>query len=497
MSAFPDFHLYDGLGLAELVRHRAVSPIELVDEAIGRIEARHAHLNLISTPMFEQARQAARQPLPQGAFSGVPFLLKDLAANWQGVPTASGNRLLANLPAQRDSELVRRYKAAGLIVLAKTNTPEFGLTPYTEPKLFGPSRNPWNPKLTPGGSSGGSAAAVAARTVPMAHGGDGGGSIRIPASCCGLFGFKPTRGRTPTGPDHGELWAGFAVEHAITRSVRDSAALLDATAGTDIGAPYCAPIQRRPFLAEVTTAPGRLRIAYCATPLLGSTVHPDCLRGLEQTVSLLRELGHEVHEASPPIDSDAWAIAFTTVLAAQTRVDIETAAQRAGRAPAYPDFEPATYVLGLLGRALSASEYASALRYLHIASRAVGVFFQDYDILLTPTLARPPAEIGSLTPSRAERALLTIIGRLGAGWLLKAASLVKPMAQKSLDFIPFTPPFNITGQPAMSVPLCWNQQNIPIGMQFVGRFGDEATLFRLAGQLETARPWFDRAPAGC
>jgi len=497
MSAFPDFHRYDAVGLAELVRRGEVQPSELVEESIARIESQQPRLNFMTRTMFDQARAAAAAPLPPGPLAGVPFLLKDLLATCAGVPTANGNRLLANLPAPHDSELVRRHKAAGLIVLGKTNTPEFGLTAYTEPALFGATRNPWDLERVSGGSSGGSAVAVAARVVPMAHGGDGGGSIRIPASCCGLFGLKPTRGRTPTGPDLGELWNGLAIEHAVTRSVRDSAALLDATAGADVGAPYSAAPPARPFLAEVATPPGRLRIAYTATPLLGKNLHEDCRRGLEETVTLLRELGHEVFEAAPAIDRQAWASAFTIVLAAQTRADIELTARAAGRKPAYADFEPATYTLGLLGRTLRASDYAGAVRYLQSVSRAVGSFFERCDVFLTPTLAAPPPPIGSLAPNASERALMAVVGRLNAGWFLDAIGAVKPMAEKSLDFIPFTPLFNATGQPAMSVPLHWNQAGLPVGMQFVGRYGDEATLFRLAGQLEQAKPWFERAPEGC
>jgi amidase len=301
----------------------------------------------------------------------------------------------------------------------------------------------------------------------------------------------------PTGPDVGEVWRGFVVEHALTRSVRDSAALLDATAGADTGAPYAAMPPPRPFLAEVATPPGRLRIAFTATPLVGRNIHGDCQQGLTETVALLQSLGHDLFEAAPTIDREAWSVAFTTVLAAEVRADIEWTARLAGRKPVFGDFEPTTFVLGLLGRSIRAPEYANAVRYLQLTSRSIGEFFAGCDVLLTPTLASPPVEIGALAPTAAEGALMGVIGPLGAGWLLKALGVIKPMAEKSLDFIPFTPVFNVTGQPAMSMPLCWNAAGLPIGMQFVGRYGDEATLFRLAGQLEGARPWFDRAPAGC
>ena len=496
MTAFPEYHQYDGLGLAELVRAKEVKASELVEEAISRIESHNPRINAVVQKMYDQARSVAKGDLPEGAFKGVPFLVKDLICTVAGIPTGSGNRLLMKIPAAHDSEIVRRYKMSGAIILGKTNTPEFGIVPYTEPETLGPTHNPWDLNRTPGGSSGGSAAAVASRMVPMAGGGDGGGSIRIPASCCGLFGMKPTRGRTPTGPDIGEAWRGFALEHVITRSVRDSAAMLDAIAGPDAGAPYFAPPPTRPFLQEVTTEPGALRIAFTAQPLWGRSVHDDCRKGLESTVELLRQLGHEVTEAIPRIDGEACAVAFLTIVAAETRTDIEWAAKLAHSKPRYADFEGATYALGLLGKAISASEYAKAARFLQTSAREVGRFFEPYEILLTPTLALPPVPIGALQPSTAERALMSIVNRVNAGWLLKALGVIKPIAAKTFDFMPYTPLFNVTGQPAMSVPLHWNPDGLPVGMQFVGRFGEEGTLYRLAGQLERARPWFDRCPEG-
>jgi len=496
MNVFPEYEQYDGLGLAEMVRTKQVTPAELVEAAIQRLERHNPRLNAVVYSLYDQARTAAQGRLPDGPFRGVPFLLKDLIATVAGVPTGCGNRLLKNLPATHDSELVERFKAAGVIILGKTNTPEFGLVPYTEPEATGVTHNPWDLARSPGGSSGGSAAAVAARLVPLASGGDGGGSIRIPASCCGVFGLKPTRGRNPTGPDAGEIWRGFVVEHVLTRTVRDSAAMLDATAGADIGAPYPAPPPARPFLDEVTAGHSKLRIAFTSRPFLGQNVHDDCVQGLLSTVSLLRQLGHELIEDAPRIDAEPFAVAFLTVVAAECRADIEWAAGLAKHRPSLRDFEAATYALGLLGQALSASDYANASRQLQVAAREIGRFSERYDVLLTPTLAQPPVLIGALQPSGSERLLLKLIGTLNAGWLLKSPKLLKPLAAKTFDYIPYTPIFNVTGQPAMSVPLHWNAAGLPIGMHFVGRFGDEATLFRLAGQLERARPWFDRAPPG-
>jgi len=497
MIPFAEYTRHDGLGLAALVRRGEVGAAELLDAAIDRIEALNPALNAVIRKRYEAARAEALRVDRDAPFAGVPFLVKDLLATIAGEPTSYGNRLLAQLPMPHDSEMVRRIRAAGLVIAGRTNAPEFGLMPTTEPLLYGPTRNPWSVAHSPGGSSGGSAAAVAAGMVPLASGGDGGGSIRIPASCCGLFGFKPSRGTTPTGPDFGELWNGFVIEHAITRSVRDSAALLDATAGADPGAPYAAPARARPFLDEVGTDPGRLRVAFTARPLFGhGVVHTDVVAGLQDSARLLESLGHAVEEATPPIEPESDALAFVTVLAGQTRAEIEQLAQFAGRRPRAADFEPATYSLGLLGRSLSAAAYAAAAQRLQMAGRRMAPFFERYDILLTPTLGAPPAVIGALQPRRAEQRLMRAVNALNASWLLDALGVIGPLAAKTFDYMPYTPLFNATGQPAMSVPLQWNDAGLPIGMQFVARFGGDALLLRLAAQLEQARPWFDRRPPG-
>ncbi len=494
MSGFPDYDNYDALGLAELVRTRQVTPAELLEEAIARADRLNPALNAIIYRMDEPARATAARPLPDGPFTGVPFLLKDLLSTVAGHPTSQGTKALRGVAWPNDSELVRRFKASGVVIFGKTNTPEFGLTPFTEPEAFGPTRNPWDVRRTAGGSSGGSAAAVAAGIVPIASGGDGGGSIRIPASCCGVFGLKPTRGRTPTGPDMGEVWSGFAIEHVVTRSVRDSAAMLDAISGAEVGAPYACPAQARPFLAEVTTPPGRLRIAFTTRPLWGGQAHPDNVAGLGATLRLLQSLGHDLVEAVPAIDGEAEAVAFMTIIAAETASEIQTVGRILGRKPTAADFEPSTWALGMLGRAMSAAAYASARRMLQLESREVARFFERFDVLLTPTLGTPPPLIGALQPTPAQRRALQAVGRTNAGALLNALGVIKPLAKQTFEFIPYTPLFNVTGQPAMSVPLHWNAEGLPIGMQFVGRFGDEATLFRLAGQLEQARPWENKRP---
>ncbi len=493
--AFKEYGNYDGLGLAELVRKKKVKPGELVEEAITRIETHNPQLNAVVNKLYDRARSMAESKLPDGPFKGVPFLMKDLIATLEGIPTSGGNKLWKNIPATATSELAKRWEASGVIVVGKTNTPEFGLTPYTESDALGPAHNPWDLSRTPGGSSGGSGAAVAARLVPLASGGDGGGSIRIPASACGLFGLKPTRGRTPIGPFIGEAWQGFAIEHVLTRSVRDSAAMLDATQGADVGAPYAIP-EAGPFLKEVGKRTGKLRIAVSTKPLMGKNVHADCVRGVEETAALLQALGHEVVEATPAINGEEFSLSFLTIIAGQMRADIEEIAALTGRKVSIDDFDISTFGVGLFGSILKALDYAKAIRYLQVVSRDIGRFFQNYDALLTPVLNQPPVKIGALKPTAAEQTQLKFIARTGQTWILKAMGIIKPLAAQTFEFVPWTPVFNVTGQPAMSVPLHWNAEGLPIGMHFVGKWGDEATLFRLAGQLEKARPWFDQAPAG-
>jgi amidase len=494
MSGFSDYDKYDGLGLAELVRKKEVKPSELVEEAIRRIEKLNPLINAVVHKMYELARKAADGVLPDSPFRGVPFLMKDIFMAYAGVPLTRGSRFLKDFVPDHDSELVKRFKAAGIIVVGKTNTPEFGLVPITEPELFGPTNNPWDLARTPGGSSGGSAAA---RMVPLAHGNDGGGSIRIPASCCGVFGLKPTRGRNPIGPDFGEAWRGLVCDHVLTRSVRDSAAMLDATAGPDVGALYYAVPTARPFLSEVGTNPGKLRIAFTSKPFMGSIVDKDCVKGLEATARLCQDLGHEVVEAAPQIDGKAFARAFLTMVCVETRATIEESEVLLNRKASFKDFEPSTWVLGLLGRQCRAPEFSKSLNLIQHAARQIGEFFEKHDVLLTPTLAMPPVATGALQPKGSQLVAMKLLGRLNAGKLISMFSGIDVLAQHVFEFMPYTPPFNVTGQPAMSVPLYWNDAGLPIGMQFVGRYGDEATLFRLAGQLEKAKPWSERIPPIC
>jgi amidase len=463
----------DATAQAARVRRGELQPIELVEAAIARAERVNPALNAIVTPLYDQARAIARGNLPEGPFRGVPFLLKDLLASYAGARMTGGSSFLGDFVPDHDSELVARFRKAGLVVIGKTNTPEFGILPTTEPRLFGPCRNPWNTGHIAGGSSGGSAAAVAAGIVPMAHGNDGGGSIRIPASCCGIFGMKPTRARTTLGPDVGDIMGGLVVEHALTRTVRDSAALLDAVCGPGVGDPYPAPPRTRPFLEEVGTDPGRLRIAFTTTAPSGVRIDQECVRAVHNAAKLCESLGHSVEEAAPEINGLLMVDSFLTVWKAGTASGIQAMALLTGRVPSPEQFEPLTWALHEAGQAISAPTYLLAQTVLHGVARQIARFMLRYHVWLTPTLAEPPLPIGSFEPTP---------GNPLAGF------------ERAVEFVPFTPLCNLSGQPAMSVPLHWSRDDLPVGTHFIGRFGDEATLFRLAAQLEAACPWRDRRP---
>ena len=473
MNGFREILFLDATVQAEKIRQKEVQPVELLEAAIECIEHLNPALNAVVTPMYEQARAAIAADLPTGPFTGVPFLLKDLLASYGGVRLTSGSKLLRNFVPDYDSELVVRLKKAGLVIIGKTNTPEFGILPTTEPELFGESCNPWDMERTTGGSSGGSAAAVAAGIVAMAHANDGGGSIRIPASCCGLFGLKPTRARNPLGPIFGDIRGGLVAEHVVTRSVRDSAALLDAVSGPDIGDPYPAPPPKRPFLEEVGVYPGRLRIAFTVESPAGGFVHPDCIRAVYDTAALCSDLGHEVEEKAPKLDGSLILQAFMTLWSSGCAATLDGMERTTGKAVLPEQVELLTWALYEMGQKVTASDYLLAWQFLQQVSRDIARFFVDYDLLLAPTLAEPPVPLGTFDPPPADP--------------LRAAA-------RAGQFVPFTQLANITGQPAMSLPLAWNKDGLPIGTHFMGRFGDEATLFRLAAQLEMARPWQDRWP---
>ena len=468
-----EFASIDGLGLAELVRGRHVSPSELLDAAVSQVEARNPELNAVVTKLYDHARFAIAAGLPDGPFTGVPYLLKDLGAHVSGAVTSFGTTLFKDFVVDHDSEITARLRRAGLVIFGKTNTPEMGLAASTEPRLFGPTRNPWKPSHSSGGSSGGSAAAVAAGMVPMAHATDGGGSIRIPASCCGLFGLKPTRARNPMGPDAGEGWGGASVGHAVTRTVRDSAALLDATSGPDIGDPYWAPPPARPFLEEVGRDPGRLRIAITTRPWNGQPVDAECAEAAVAAARLCERLGHHVDEATPDVDARALGDATLVIISANIRATLEARAAALGRELKPGDVERLTWARAVDGHTARAADYARSIGVVHRIGRVVARFFTRYDILLSPTMCQPPFPLGvlDLMTDDVERYTKAILGSIG-----------------------FTSLFNSSGNPAMSVPLAWSRSGLPIGVQFAAPFGDEAMLFRLGAQLERAQPWSERRP---
>ncbi|MDA1100779.1 MAG: amidase [Proteobacteria bacterium] len=468
----------DATALAGMVRRGEVTAAELVEATIGRIERLNPDLNAVITRMDEEARASVkhgrREAVKDAPFSGVPFLLKDLIAEYAGVAIAEGSRFLADrCISTQDSELVVRLKRAGVIIAGKTNTPEFGLLPTTEPALHGPTRNPWDITRTAGGSSGGSAAAVAAGIVPMAHANDGGGSIRIPAACCGLFGLKPTRARNPMGPEYGDAGSGLAVEHAVTRSVRDSAALLDATAGPAPGDPYHAPPKARPYVDEVGRDPGKLRIAASTKSLTGARIHSECQAAVEATAKLCEELGHIVEWTEPKFDELRFLKAFAFAWTAFASWAILGWAERFQLTPTEDQFEPNTWRMFQNGERRSAGAYLRMMQDIQQVARQVAGFFETHDLTLTPTIARPPAPLGYFAWNGGNRdEFLQHIG----------------------EYSGFTSIANGTGQPAMSVPLHWTADNLPVGLHFMARFGAEDTLFRLAGQLEQACPWSHRRP---
>jgi amidase len=494
--AIAEYGKLDAHGLAALVRRREVTPAELLEEAIARAERVNPRLNAIVTPLFDRAREdAAALPPSDAPFRGVPFLLKDLEAALAGVPLTAGSRFLADYRPARDATIVARFKQAGVVIFGKTNLPELGITPFTESKLFGPARNPWDLARSPGGSSGGAAAAVAAGIVPIAHASDGGGSIRIPASCCGLFGLKPTRGRTPAGPDHTQLWNGYAIAHVLSRSVRDSAAMLDALAGPEPTSPYWAPPATRPFAAEVGAPAGRLRIALTKKPFLTTVApHADCAAAADDAARLLADLGHHVEEADLDIDGDAFARDFFVLVCVEIAAILARAEQGLGRRVGRGDVETNTAIIATIGRQQTALQAALARDRLEAAVRATAPMMETFDLVLSPTLGLPPPGIGALAPRGAEAFAHDALMALRLGFLLRLPGVVEASVRKVFAFIPFTPVANVSGQPAMSVPLSWNAAGLPIGVQLQARLGDEATLLRVAAQLEAARPWADRRP---
>ena len=490
---FSDYMKHDAIGLAELVSKREVSASELAEAALSRIDDVNPKINAVVHRYDSKARATAIGPLPAGPFHGVPFLVKNLQdGSYSGTLMTMGSKALRSYVAPHDSEIVARYQRSGVVIVGATNSPELGLMGTTEPTLYGPTRNPWNLDLSAGGSSGGAAAAVAAGIVPAAHANDGGGSIRIPASACGLFGLKPTRGRMPLGPDASDGWNGFAVPHVISHTVRDSAAFLDVTHGADLGAPYVAPKPEHPFVQELSRTPGALRIGMVTQSILGQDTHPDCVAACEDAAKLASSLGHSIEPVNLPISPDEVRLSYLTVIAACTAADVSSISQLLGRPVGPADFEPSTWFMKQIGDALTAADLERARINIGKVTRVIAGLFTSYDVLMTPTLAHPPVRIGELDLKPHERFGLAILRAINTKGILKR--ILVQLAAAMLEKTPNTMLFNMTGQPAMSVPLYWNAEGAPIGIQFVGRFGDEATLLRLAKQLEQARPWAGKRP---
>jgi amidase len=463
----------DATALAESIRRGELSAREAVEAAIARIERLNPELNAVVNTRFDAALAEADRGFGQAPFAGVPFLVKDLGVEVAGLPATRGSRLFADAIAEQDSPLIARYRQAGLVVLGTTNTPEFGKNASTEPLLHGPTRNPWRATHSPGGSSGGSAAAVAAGMVPVAHGSDGGGSIRIPSSMCGLFGLKPSRGRVP-GVSLGDAFAyPLAVHHVLTTTVRDSAALLDAVCAELPGEPYSAPRAGNSYAAEVTTSPGALRIAVSTSNPSGHTSEPACIAAAEDAAKLCESLGHHVTEAAPFFDAAAASQASAVVMSGVSLAAIRRRLAELGRDLAEDDLEPFTRFLYDRSTALTADQYVEALRTVELTGRAIAPFFEQYDVLITPTIAATTPALGLLDTSRPQS-----------------------MFENAAKFASYTSPFNITGQPAMSMPLASDETGLPVGVQFVAALGREDLLLRLAGQIEQAAPWQRTASPG-
>lgn len=475
MLTFTEYRDMDATGLSEAIAKGDLTAAEVLEIAIARAEAVNPRINAIVHDQFDQARRTvADDKADHGPFQGVPYLLKDLGAFDTGQPCTMGSRLWTGFVPEHDATYTQRCKAAGLVIIGRTNTPELGLNASTEPTLHGATPNPWGATRSAGGSSGGSAAAVAAGILPMAHATDGGGSIRIPAANCGLFGLKPTRGRNPAGPDVGEGWSGMSTGHVVSRSVRDSARMMDCTHGPAPGDPYAAPPPARSFAEEAGAEPGHLRIALMTDGFDGRSLDPECIKGAEDSAKLCADLGHHVEPAQPKLDVGALLQASRTVIAGNVWTSVRLRCQALGREPDGQDVEPITWAFAQEGVSATAGDYAAAIMVMHQQGRKLAAFFQDYDLILSSTMRHPPLPLGAIDMQDSD-----------------LDHYYKVLFEDELAITLF---YNNTGCPAMSVPLHWSDEGLPVGIHFGAAFGDEATLFRLASQLETAKPWFDKVP---
>lgn len=482
-----NYKQYDALGIAELVRNKEVTIDEVREAAIQEIEAKNPKLNAVIYKMYEEKEVSGSD----NVFYGVPTLTKNIAQESEGHPMTSGSKLLENMIAEQDSEFVKQVKATGAIILGQTNVPEFALLGVTEPELYGPTRNPWNTDYTPGGSSGGAAAAVASGMVPIAGANDGGGSIRIPAAFNGLFGLKPTRGRVPIGPNRGRVWQGASVDHILSRTVRDSAAMLDQYT-TDRNNAFIAPPFEGSYLETVATPINKpLKIAFSVNSPIGGKVHEECVEAVRKTVKLLEDMGHYVEEKDAPVDGKRIANSYIMLYFAEVASTLKEIEQKLGRKVKLSDVEPTTWILGLLGKAVSSEEFLTSLKYWDIAAIEMENFHDEYDLYITPTTAFPPSKIGELDLSSAEKTLIKTVSGLGLSRILKKSGFVDQLAHKSLERTPFTQLANLTGQPAMSLPMHLTKEGLPCGVQVMARRGREDLLFQLAGELEQTDAWID------
>lgn len=494
---FEEYRKHDATSLAALVKKKEVKAEELLEIAIKRTEEVNPKLNSVVTKLYDLGKAQINTVNPDAPFAGVPYLLKDLGPQLKGTRYTCGSRILKDYVSTENSEVTNRILKAGLVVFGKTNTPEFGLTPFTEPELFGPAHNPWNLNHTTGGSSGGSAASVAAGIVPIASANDGGGSIRIPASCCGIFAMKPSRGRVTLGPQYGEMWGGAVCEGVVSRSVRDSALYYDLVQGHSEGDPYIIQKPERPYAEEVKLPAGKLRIGYSVEHPFYSKQDEENIKAIEVTVKLLRDLGHEVVEVKLPFKKELMTEVLYAMVYGELSATLDYIAELGethNQKPKLDEVEPNTWLLYKLGKSFHANSFSLAKLKWNDACRAMAKFHQQYDFLLTPTLGMKPFKIGALQNSAFEQAALKMMNALGISAVVKYTGLIEKTAEKIFGWIPYPPLANITGQPAMTVPLHWSADNLPVGVMFTGKLNDEAGLFRLAAQLETAKPWFDKVP---
>ena len=480
---FDEYRKHDATALAALVKKKEVTPQELLDIAIKRTEEVNPKYNAVVTKLYDLAKEQIKSVNPDAPFAGVPYLIKDLGPQLKGTRYTCGSKLLANNISAANSAVTDRMLQAGLVIFGKTNTPEFGITPYTESTFLGAAHNPYNPAHTTGGSSGGSAAAVAAGIVPMASANDGGGSIRIPASCCGLFGLKPSRGRVSLGPENGELWGGAVCEGIVSRSVRDSALYYDLVQGATEGDPYKIQRPERPYAEEITIHPGKLVIGYSTEHPFDVQQDPENIKAIEKTVALLRELGHEVHEVKLPFKKELMTHLLYAMVYGELSATLDYLGEIRGKRPQRNEVEPNTWLLYKLGHSFSANSFALAQLKWNEACRNMARFHQQYDLLLTPTLGMRPFKIGALQNSFFEQIALRAMNVLGISSVVKYTGLIEKTAGKIFSWIPYAPLANITGQPSMTMPLHVSADGLPVGVMFTGRLNDEGTMFRLASQL--------------